>query len=335
MIESLLRPSAAGRSAGPRANARAASIGRDLEQASLGTQAGHAASDWSFRGTAPAPDAALSGLRFVAVQAIRPHEQYATAHRDDLRARLDHDGVLRNPIVVAEVRPRAYVLLDGTHRLAYLQQHGYSHALVQVVHLADPTSVRLSTWAHLASVDEGALLVGLARSGLGAVTAARDQAGAAPSARTDVAWLTFARRPQVVYRLRSHDRLAALSTLLTLYEPERLASDALPSSGGRVSEAAFRTSPARNLLVQFAPFGAGEIGALYDAGDRIPSGITRVVISGAGSWAPMYPSGCSGRRRPSTSARRGWPGLPGAAHAASPDRPWCTSRVRAATPSHS
>jgi hypothetical protein len=74
--------------------------------------------------------------------------------------------------------------------------------------------------------------------------------------------------------------LAALSTLVTLYQPERLASDGLPVNGTRISEAAFRSNPTRNLLVQFAPFAAADICALHDAGDRIPSGITRVIITG-------------------------------------------------------
>jgi hypothetical protein len=149
---------------------------------------------------------------------------------------------------------------------------------VQVVPLTGPASALLSTWAHLASANEANLLVALARSGF-ALTTAPDQLGAAPRA-TDVAWLTFARCPHVVYRLRGHDRLAALNTLVTLYQPQRLASDALPSNGALVSEAAFRSNPTHNLLVQFPPFAAADIRALHDAGDRIPSGITRVIING-------------------------------------------------------
>jgi hypothetical protein len=258
---------------------RVAGIGPVLKHANLGNRGRRVGTHRGIREITAAPDAARTGLRFVSIQAVRPHEQHATAHRDDLAVRLDNDGVLRNPIVVAEVRPGAYVLLDGTHRLAYLQQHGYSDALVQVVRLTGPESVQLSTWAHLASVDEAALLVALARLGCGGATPASDRLGDAPRA-ADVAWLSFARHPRVVYRLRGHDRLAALSTLLSLYQPERLASDALGSSGARVSEAAFSNFPGRNLLVQFAPFTATDIRALHDAEDQIPSGITRVVING-------------------------------------------------------
>lgn len=228
----------------------------------------------STRATA-AHDADVSELRFVSLQAIRPHEQYSSAHREDLAARLERDNVLRNPIIVAEVRPGAYVLLDGTHRLATLEEHGYSHALVQVVPLADPARVQLSTWAHLASVDADILLRELAASGAGSVIVERDLEDATPSG-TDVAWLSFACRPHVVYRLRSHDRIAALHMLLTFYQPERLASDALTCNGSDV----FTNAPARNLLVQFRPFAAADICALDAAGERIPNGITRVVITG-------------------------------------------------------
>lgn len=278
MIESLARPSSATCSTRPTTIPGVSDSGPDLKQARPYDQGRHESSERT-----------IAELRFVAVHAIRAHEQYATTHRDDLAARLDHDTVLRNPIVVAEVRPGAYVLLDGTHRLAYLQAHGYSHALVQVVALRGQASVQLSTWAHIAMVDEVALLEALARSGCCGVTPIREQAVAAPDA-TDVAWLSLAHRPHVVYRLQSHDRVAALSTLVSLYQPERLASDAVPASGTRVSSAAFRSFPAHNVLVQFAPFAAADICALHDAGDRIPSGITRVIISGGrvlGTNAPL------------------------------------------------
>jgi hypothetical protein len=85
-----------------------------------------------------------------------------------------------------------------------------------------------------------------------------------------------------VYRLRGHDRLETLSTLLSLYQPERVASDALSSSSNAAGarQAAFRNFPGRNLLVQFAPFAAADICALHGAGQRIPSGITRFIITG-------------------------------------------------------
>ena len=212
--------------------------------------------------------------------AIRPHEEAAPAHEGGLGRRLDRDGVLRNPIIVAEVDPGAYVLLDGTHRLAYLKRHGYAWAPAQVVRLADPRSVRLATWAHLARVDAAALPDRMAALGLHASAVPRTRLRARRPSGTDAAWLTQADQPEVVYRLRGPDRVAPLRALVGLYQPERVAPEHLIHDGRIAPCRVFAAHAPRNLLVEFAPFDARDIAALFRAGVRIPSGISRVLVAG-------------------------------------------------------
>ena len=181
---------------------------------------------------------------------------------------------------MAEVGPGAYVLLDGTHRLAYLERHGYAWAPAQVVRLADPRSVRLTTWAHLARVDAAALPDRMAALGLHVSAAPRARLRARRPSGPDAAWLTLAGRPEVVYRLHGPDRVRLLRGLADLYEPERIAPERLVH-GGRLDPArVFGAHAPHNLLVEFAPFGPHDIAALFRAGVRIPSGISRVLVAG-------------------------------------------------------
>src|SRR5436305_817438 len=82
---------------------------------------------------APRPDHATGlDVRLVPVAAIRAHEEYAPSREQALSAQIAQDGILRHPLIVAEVAPGRYVLLDGTHRLEWLRCHGYAYAPVQV-----------------------------------------------------------------------------------------------------------------------------------------------------------------------------------------------------------
>src|SRR5438105_445585 len=91
--------------------------------------------------TSRRPQHLSTQLHFVRVSAITPHEEYAPSHEAGVGPLIERDGVLRNPLIVAEIAPGHYTLLDGTHRLEYLRRAGLAWALVQVVALDDPTAV--------------------------------------------------------------------------------------------------------------------------------------------------------------------------------------------------
>ena len=79
---------------------------------------------------------------------IRFHEN--PEHNRTLRLveRLREDQFLRNPPIVATLRPGEYVLLDGANRVSAFRALGYSHVPVQVVDYGDP-QVTLKGWHHL------------------------------------------------------------------------------------------------------------------------------------------------------------------------------------------
>ncbi len=103
------------------------------------------------------PAAALPDLRVVPSGALLLHEECDPDRVDRLAKRLDAEGVLRNPPVVASLDAssrdaREYVVLDGANRVTALQRAGVPHQAVQVVSYDDPAVV-LEVWAHLLQQD--------------------------------------------------------------------------------------------------------------------------------------------------------------------------------------
>jgi hypothetical protein len=86
---------------------------------------------------------------------IRFHEHPERTRTLRLVDRLRDEKLLRNPPIVASVRPGEYVLLDGANRVSAFRELGYSHVPVQVVDYGDP-EVLLKGWHHLL-VESGAL----------------------------------------------------------------------------------------------------------------------------------------------------------------------------------
>jgi phosphoglycerate dehydrogenase-like enzyme len=88
-------------------------------------------------------------LRIVPVHHVAPHEAYDPKRVALLADRLEADGLLVNPPVVAK-RGDLYVVLDGATRVTAFRQLGYPHIVVQVVDL-DAGGVTLHTWYHAIS----------------------------------------------------------------------------------------------------------------------------------------------------------------------------------------
>src|SRR5262245_37456344 len=99
--------------------------------------------------TVEAAELRLPDLRFVAVDALVPHEQHDEQRAGPLVLRMREQGVLRNPPVVAALAAdeSRFVILDGANRATAARQAGLRHIVVQVVRYEDP-EIRLTTWHH-------------------------------------------------------------------------------------------------------------------------------------------------------------------------------------------
>lgn len=111
----------------------------------------------------PPHGARLPELRIVPAEALLLHEECDAGRVDRLARRLEADGILRNPPIVAALDGRSYVVLDGANRVTALQRIGAPHQLVQVVDY-DDASVALEVWSHLLR-DDGMLVAAQASPG--------------------------------------------------------------------------------------------------------------------------------------------------------------------------
>lgn len=90
----------------------------------------------------------LPRLTILPIDDVLFHEEPDEERASLLTAKLEREGVLRNPPIVADVNgAKRRILLDGANRLTALRSLGFRHVLVQEIDLFDPGLV-ISQWHH-------------------------------------------------------------------------------------------------------------------------------------------------------------------------------------------
>jgi hypothetical protein len=221
-------------------------------------------------------------LRIVPLSLLIEHEYNDEQRTAPLAKRLEAEGLLKNPPIVASLEDgdERFVVLDGANRTTALQSLGYPHVLVQVVNYETPP-VTLSTWHHvvcglplerylagfhavaglsLSPIDLLHARAGLARRELLAYTVCAD--GRVYAAHTE-------------YRML-HEQNDLLNALVDTYKTTgrlyRAATD-------HVHEA-LQLYPDLTGLVIFPKYEAAEVLALARDGELLPTGLTRHLIQG-------------------------------------------------------
>lgn len=92
------------------------------------------------------PDSSCPTCASSPARPIYLHEEADERRVASLALRLQADGVMRNPPIVAALDVERYVVLDGANRVSALRRLGVPDLLVQVV---DYHKVTLNTWYHL------------------------------------------------------------------------------------------------------------------------------------------------------------------------------------------
>jgi hypothetical protein len=89
----------------------------------------------------------IPNLQIVPAESIVLHEEVDRRRVTPLVEKLSHDGILKNPPIVAPLPDNhRYVVLDGANRTTALWEIKAPHHLVQVVGYDE---VKLATWGHL------------------------------------------------------------------------------------------------------------------------------------------------------------------------------------------
>jgi len=220
----------------------------------------------------------MPDLRVVPVAELLLHEQHDAQRSKPLLQRLQTDGVLKNPPIVAPIDgEQRYVVLDGANRVTAMQALGIAHIAVQVVDYEDADLI-LDTWHHLVSGIGAGHFHGMLHAMQGIKIELADAAHArAQLARREV--LVLVEYPNgeswtVQASGDLHQRTQQLNEIVDLYKVQglifRANSDHLPSLLPYYDNVA--------ALVVFPRFAPAEIIDLARVGARLPAGITRHLI---------------------------------------------------------
>jgi len=217
----------------------------------------------------------LPDLRVVPMAGVVLHEEADDRRISALVQRLQAEGVVKNPPIVAPLDDDRFVVLDGANRVSALRRLGVPDVVVQVV---DYGAVTLSTWFHLVTgVREDRLLGAMGQvHGFTVRPTALGAARASLEARASIAYLV---RPDgEVYDLRGDGDLAGRTALLR---------EAVAVYKGRANIHRVQTDEMASLrpffddiagLVVFPAYRPDDILALARQDVKLPTGITRHVI---------------------------------------------------------
>jgi len=215
----------------------------------------------------------LPELHIVSLEQVVLHEDPDMERVTRLVDRFSADGVLKNPPVVGSSPGHPRIVLDGANRTTALRKLRYSHVLVQELDLLDP-GLQLESWHHAIEHIPAQELLAHAR----AVDGVEVVEGEEPHIS----------HPSVLARIRfPHGKSVTMVGAEGLLERVRQLHAITRvyhrfSSFDRVSYSGMEhlVRNYRNFtgLISFRRFSLEDLKAVTGRGERVPSGITRILL---------------------------------------------------------
>ena len=233
-------------------------------------------------------------LRIVPVKDIIIHEHFDKTRSPRLAKKIEEDGVLQDPPIVARLEGEKYVHLDGANRITVFREEDLlncQHILVQIVDYFDPQSVQLSSWCHLTQQNKDSFLSHLRSKGIEAIPMDREAARASLSDNGELMCCLFFRDGDV-FGIRGEgdfeSRVQLMNEVVRTYEG-RIERDSLKPEEGdwnRQIEGLFKKYDDCNLIVafpKFTPEQIVQIATKLAAGEdkdavKMPPGVTRHIV---------------------------------------------------------
>lgn len=220
----------------------------------------------------------LPDLRILAADALLPHEDCDPRRIVRLSQRLEADGILKNPPVVAAIpESEDYVVLDGANRALSFLNLGIPHIIAQLVSFQE-SGVEVDTWYHVvAGMDiaefENALTL---ITGLHLQDCSLDEARASLTNHRAAAYIISANGVRLVSNTSTtlkHDT-ALLNSLVSVYKGK---ADIYRASND-IWEIQKPYYPDITALVVFPRLTPADIIQAAQSREKIPTGITRHII---------------------------------------------------------
>ncbi len=222
---------------------------------------------------------ALPDLRIVALERIVPHEDFDARRIAALAERVQRDGEVRNPPIVAPIGDGRYVVLDGANRVSALKYLEYRDAMVQIV---DYDAVELHSWHHLLVAFSGADLVdtldGLPEVELRPCSA--DEARAKVEARDAIGFLSLPDAQTTSFTVHGGQGIIEVASCLrSMVQAYNGRADIHRVQGTDIVPLQPDYEDLSALIV-FPTFRPDDVLAVVRADGKLPSGISRHVIPG-------------------------------------------------------
>lgn len=224
----------------------------------------------------------LPHLQILSLGDVGLHEDHDEARAERILERLRDEEILRNPPVVAPITGTGrYLVLDGANRTTALRLLGCRDILAQVVDYASP-AVSLDTWDHLITEMQGDRFLAEVRNldpGLELVASTLEAAERQLARREILCAVTTTHDGRTWAAHQGTDlraQVVHLNRIVSLYR-------------GRMEIYRVDAEHVRNLahdtrrptaLIAFPRYRKEEVMALALADAKLPSGITRHLISG-------------------------------------------------------
>ena len=211
-------------------------------------------------------------MEVLRIRDIRLHEEVDLARVAALIERLSADGILRNPPIVARLDDGRRLLLDGANRIEALRRMGVRHALVQTEIFGDE-ALGLTHWNHVIRSREASLILEdpPAASGFQRPGESRGADGE-PLCRL---WSPAGEATALVGPPGPAERAAALRELCTRYTHPRAR---LARIAHRDLDEVRSAYPEFGGLLEYSDISKEQVLATTEAGERLPSGITRFLV---------------------------------------------------------
>lgn len=212
-------------------------------------------------------------MEVLRIRDVRLHEEVDLARVAALIERLSTDGVLRNPPIVARLSGGQRLLIDGANRIEALRRMGIAHALVQTETFAD-SALGLSHWNHVIRAPEAAHILAHppADTRLCGSDGGDDGSTGNPVCRVllpsgeDVLLVgprEAAARAEVLRHLCARYAHPRARIARIAHRDRDQVRSAYPDFGG---------------ILEYAYVSKEEVLAIAEAGERLPSGITRFLV---------------------------------------------------------
>jgi phosphoglycerate dehydrogenase-like enzyme len=216
------------------------------------------------------------GLAVIPLDKVFPHELIDPRRVENLIKKINGSDVFTNPPIVVPSRDY-YVVLDGATRVSAFKKLGYPHIIAQV--LKDRDKYKLDTWFHVIRKIDTKILLKLLND-LPEITMVKSNLETVQAEMVEHGGLCYLQTmDKTVYHIQPKgdvNHLDALNKLTDIYIQASHVSRTLHDD----IDILLNEFPDLTGVVAFPVFKLDQILQITEAGNVMPAGITRSIISG-------------------------------------------------------